>query len=304
MKKTEFKMKIVLLLTIGIMFGVSVIPFPNNSLPLDTLWAAPEKREIILVTDMSLGSSEGARFIKEHKYTIDASETDTNATIIGIAKGLTELTGLNFAVESGKVDTKATVVWSPKASCIAGLGDIVQKEDFFVYDNESLVWFMLDSMYQTILRTFGGHGKEISVYYSVAGGAPLKLPNGIEITGEDPYMGSAFYAAHNDLIGDMSEVYNWWGAFRSADNDNTLHISNLDINQEGIGNFSFTIISKEGEEFGGVAAIADDSSTADYMDLVFKITKDSNSISISQENPQSEAATRKVFSGNYSRADD
>jgi len=61
---------------------------------------------------------------------------------------------------------------------------------------------MMDSLYRTILENF--NGEELEVYYSMDGGKPIALeisyPSVFPV--ETPYMGSPFYSAHSDGLGD------------------------------------------------------------------------------------------------------
>lgn len=157
-----------------------------------------------LVADMSLGNAEGETdgLISRYEYGYDGE-----LTISILAQGLSELTGLDFAINEWDAYQSASVVWSSQATFIVGLGEIQQKDEFYVYDNESLAWFMMDSMYRTIIENYGGEGLE--VYYMMDGNQPLRLnlsyPS--EFSTEEPYMGSPFYFAHADGFGDEDGFY-------------------------------------------------------------------------------------------------
>ena len=149
------------------------------------------------------------------------------------------------------------------------------KREFHVFDHDSLVWVMLDSMYRTILENYGGEDGELQVFYSVKGGGTITLPTGAELPADLPYMGSPFFAAHDDVRGDSAEDGEpaWAGSFKSADGKKTLSISNYGVNRMGIANFRF-FLEAGGREFEGAAAVGDDPLEAEYMDLAFALDGD------------------------------
>lgn len=82
--------------------------------------------------------------------------------------------------------------WAPDSTLIAGLDDREQKEDFFFFDEESLRWFMLDSLWRTLTENLD----VTEVYYTMDGGEKLTLVglNPVDtFPAEEPYKGSAFY---------------------------------------------------------------------------------------------------------------
>lgn len=120
------------------------------------------EKNATLVTDMSFGSGN----ISKHQFSYSGT-----LTVEIMAQGLSELTGLNFAIkESNSANGSISVDWSTESTFIAGLGDIEQKEEFFMFESVSLTWFMLNSMYQTILENNGGN---VDVFYSMDGGKPI-----------------------------------------------------------------------------------------------------------------------------------
>ena len=82
------------------------------------------KNEITLVGDMSQGYPDGDSLglIMRSKAAYKGDKSDSKAVIAEMAKGLSSMTGFNFDVDGGFVGESAKVVWSPKASFIAGLG--------------------------------------------------------------------------------------------------------------------------------------------------------------------------------------
>ena len=178
------------------------------SAPNVSLGEEPEN-VAVLAADMSLGSADGEELglISRYEYGFDgAISVDT------LAQGLTELTGLDFALnESNVEDGSISVDWSANASFIVGLGDTPQKDEFFVYDHESLAWFMMDSLYRTIIENFGG--EDLEVFYSNDGGQPIALELSYPPTfpADTPYMGSPFYYAHAEGLDDGDLPY--WNGF-------------------------------------------------------------------------------------------
>ncbi|MDR1558210.1 MAG: hypothetical protein LBS84_00685 [Clostridiales bacterium] len=180
---------------------------PNNT-PDGNADGEPENIAT-LVADLSLGDADGEEhnLISRYEYGYDGL-----LSVEILAQGLSELTGLNFAVnDSSSGKGGVSVDWSADAAFIAGLGDITQKDEFFVYDHESLAWFMMDSMYRTILENFDG--EDLEVYYSMDGGQPIVL--GISYPPifpvETPYMGSPFYSNHVGGRGDDFPDESDWG---------------------------------------------------------------------------------------------
>ncbi len=120
-----------------------------------------------------------------------------------LADGLTILTGLEFALNDVTIEgTVARVDWAESSTLLSGLGDTVQNDEFFFYDAEGLNWFMLESLYQTIIHNF-----DVSeVYYTMEGGEALTVNELYPIstfTTDLPYMGSSFYFNHSDNTGDI-----------------------------------------------------------------------------------------------------
>ncbi len=130
-----------------------------------------------------------------------------------LASELSAWSGLDFTLNAMTVETdKVTVDWAKTSTLVAGLDDRAQKEEFFFYDFDSLCWFMMDSLWQTVLENMGVS----EVYYTMDGGKDLVIENfaSVEMFPKDvPYMGSPFYAAHSDVVGDedvFSKTYGRW----------------------------------------------------------------------------------------------
>ncbi len=163
----------------------------------------PQRVEIDLVGDLSNGNSEGRAL--ESSYEVSAATVD--GAILSAAEGLSEWTGLDFALNSVTVvDNAAIVDWSVNSTLVAGLDDREQKEEFFFFDVVSLNWFMMDSMAATIKANFPID----TVYYTMDGGSELAFSSpedmasqGLPVLPVDqPYEGSAFFVGHAGLQGE------------------------------------------------------------------------------------------------------
>ena len=127
-----------------------------------------------------------------------------------LVKGLTALTGLDFAADAVVAQMGFSVDWKNDSSLFGGLEDVPQGGEFEFYDVDSTRWFMMDSLYRTLLENFD----EDAVYYTMDGGMELAFddlypvnvfPMGI------PYEGSPFYFNHADGRGHL------YDAFEAAD---------------------------------------------------------------------------------------
>ena len=153
----------------------------------------------VLVADMSFGSGN-EDLISRYEYGYDDL-----LTVELMAQGLSELTGLDFAIYDSAVGKGGVSVdWALDATFLAGLGEIPQKDEFFVYDSESLAWFMLDSMYRTIYENGNGN---VEVFYSMNGWEPLM----IDAFAPDGYPVDMSYttdrAGRGDVFGDGDSGY-------------------------------------------------------------------------------------------------
>lgn len=249
----------------------------------------------------------GAEGIEEYSYAYDDSEGD-GPSVQDMADGLDELTGLDFTLQGEAIEGDIiTIDWSKDSTLVANLDDRQQKEEFHFFDYDSLAWFMLDSLWQTIIKNMPKMAEQ-DIYFTMNGGKSLKLPNlspPMDFTLETPYMGSAFYLAHQDVRGgegrgdylpENPEDVSWWGEYRG--NAGILRISNFDQNAQGIWHFSFVLVSVD-EEDDGVAAIDEDAyAMAEYAKYKFTFspgeTADGDMITINGGT---------VFDGEYPRFD-
>lgn len=124
-----------------------------------------------------------------------------------LADGLSEWSGLDFKIVYTADENKVTVNWAKDSALVAGRAEGKQKEDFTFFDVDSLRWFMMDSLWRTLTMKLG-----VEVYYASEDGGALVLEalNPVaEFPADIPYMGKAFYMAHKDDLGDMSQQEAW-----------------------------------------------------------------------------------------------
>lgn len=282
--------------------------------------SSEEFHQAKLIADFSGGSEEPNRKEKSYPY---YGQLDLEA----LPEQLSSWTGLDFTLNSITTTDKGIVVdWAKGSTLIAGLDDREQKEEFRFLDADSLRWFMLDSLYQT-LKTNQSSGGDI--FYTMDGGKELALEDLSPVSAftlDTPYMGSAFYFAHSDVRGDEAENtgkastdarkdesgstskasgdsaaespadLGWWGEYRG--DAGILRISNVDQNQQGDWHFSFTLINLEKEDEGTAVIDAEAYATASYASYQFTFssgkTNDDDFISI---------AGGTVFDGKYYRVE-
>ncbi len=195
-KNTLFATAVVLILT-GVLCGICQGMTKTSSDNVSSTLAVETK--INLYADFSAGSvdAESQGLIQSKEQVVLGA-----LTVEVLAKGLSEWSGLDFALNGAKISgDSATVDWAANSTLVAGLGEREQKVGFHFYDDTSLNWFMLDSLARTIKKNF----KVRTVYYSMEGGKPLVLedmPCLKELPVEQSYEGSTFFCAHGGNMGD------------------------------------------------------------------------------------------------------
>lgn len=154
-------------------------------------------RSAILVFDFSCGSPEGGNIRTEIYESYSETIDDTE-----LIYALSTVSGLDFNVTVSLSDNGRVIAdWAADSTLIAGLDDREQNEEFFFYDADSLRWFMMDSLWKTLGAS--------EIYYTMDGGKELVFDDlyaAKVIPSDVPYMGSAFYFAHADDIGDFSYI--------------------------------------------------------------------------------------------------
>jgi len=225
-------------------------------------------------------AAEGEEGRKEYPVEYEDYEGD-GYSVWELAMGLSELTGLGFTLSDVTEGKGGMVVtWSPEGS-LFGLGEREQNEEFLFFDYDSMAWFMLDSLSETIRKNIPAM-REKDIFYAMESGEALVLENlspPMDFTLDTPYMGSAFYFAHqgergdDDVIPDPSDV-NWWGEYGSE--AGLLNIVNY--NDRGMGwSFRFVLTGDFDEE--DVAAVdPDDPRLANFAQYDFLFNMDDETI--------------------------
>ncbi len=137
-----------------------------------------------LYTDMELDI--GSTFVT-HEFSYTGPLTATK-----LAEGLGDLTGLDYIVTESGVEGGVVIDWSPEATLIKNFGDEAQDEDFYFEDSASMQWFMLESLWKSIIENF----PDKEVYYTMNGGNDLYLAELYPVSqfaGEYPYLGLSYY---------------------------------------------------------------------------------------------------------------
>lgn len=132
--------------------------------------------------------------------------TGAQKTAEELADELSELTGLDFIITISKNSDGWIVDWSADSTLVAGLHDREQKEEFFFFDQDTLSWFMMDSLWRTLTENLDTE----NIYYTMDGGKELvftELYPVSEFPSDVPYMGSEFYYAHTDVQGYEENPY-------------------------------------------------------------------------------------------------
>jgi len=178
-------------------------PAPTSNTPTVTDDETAREPENIatLCADFSGGSSEPN--IEQYELGYQGELTPEILT-----DGLTDLTGLDFSADVVRTEMGFVVLWKDNSTLIANLDGREQKEGFVFFDEDSMRWFMMDSLYRTLLENFGEDAVFYSMGDSIQSGCELefeelyptnRFPAGI------PYMGSPFYFAHADGRGHIYE---------------------------------------------------------------------------------------------------
>ena len=195
-----------------------------------------------------------AEDVKE--YPIEYTGAPKNAE--ELAQELTELTGLDFIITASKADDGWIVDWAADSTLIAGLDDREQKEEFHFSDQDSLRWFMMDSLWRTLTENLNTE----NIYYTMNGGKELvfeELYPVNEFPSDIPYMGSEFYFAHDDVRGDEENPYartkGLWRVDGTADT--------ASIEMDGIGGFTMYYASGS-VEADGYLKCTDEYGNGDY----------------------------------------
>ncbi len=202
------------------------------------------------------------------KYPLDYTG---DLTVDMIADALTSLTGLNFSINSATIENGvATIDWSTESYLIAGLGDEPQNENFFFYDNVSLNWFMMNSLYLSVFNNLS----VTKVFYTMDGGKQLvptemgtTFPLGQEIvlSGDNDSAGlSNSDEAINKLLYNTAGIWhvggdesaanihlNGMGIYTAYTEDGAVESSGVlyPVDDLGDGNYSFNLYNDDDQYF-------------------------------------------------------
>lgn len=155
---------------------------------VNTCLAAAQDQQVLLYGDFSFGDQNPKpEDIRTYPQTYSGDLTPDVFT-----RGLSTLTGLDFFADITVAEDEVRVYWADDSTLTAGLDDRPQKEEFHFFDAQSLNWFMMDSLWQTLTHHYG-----VDVYYCSADGGDLTLPEDTHpvssFPAEVPYQGSAHY---------------------------------------------------------------------------------------------------------------
>lgn len=145
-------------------------------------------KSVTLYANFSNGSEIGE--IKTYEITCTGV-----LTVEDLAEALSELSGLEFLISAAVDGDTITIDWSADCALFAG-GE--PKDGFAFPSGEARCWFLLDSLWSTVMKAFGTD----EIYYTMDGGKALRVPEIAypeEFPPDIPYLGSPFYVHHSNL---------------------------------------------------------------------------------------------------------
>lgn len=163
---------------------------PPSSQAADGELPGEPENTAVLIADFSNGSSD----LNIEQYELGYSGELTPEILLD---GLTKLTGLDFIADVTPTQLGILVDWKNESTLIANLDGREQKEEFHFFDSDTMRWFMMDSLYRTLIENFG----EEDVFYSMDGERELEFEQLHPVSVfpiNIPYMGSPFYFNHAD----------------------------------------------------------------------------------------------------------
>ncbi len=167
-----------------------------------------------------MDSSEENQDIRTYEFEYEGELTPEK-----IADGLTNLTGLDFFIGDVAVDgDSVTIDWKMDSTLISNLDDREQKQEFHHHDADSLRWFMLDSLYMSIINNLPYQ----QVYYTMNGGEALEIEELFPVNKFDlntPYMGSDFYKNNSAKTGFENPYIGLW----ELEGDTQLSFAKIEI---------------------------------------------------------------------------
>lgn len=267
----------------------------------DNSASEPGEDYFTLFADFSSGSTMIEPQTKDIPLPQRNEMPSSNALIaFFLADSLSEWTGLDFTLNDVifEEEDSITVDWSAESTLIANLDGREQKKEFFFYDEDSLRWFMMDSMYRTLIENFGTD----RIFYTMDGGKELAFdtlyPESV-FPHDFAYMGSAFYFAHTGEHGDINDgnIPEWWGEYKCDDMNFSIGITNFNGQSFLFGFYNL----RNGELFydGTAGVYSDDGLMAEYGEISFTLSEDFEVIDIYVP----ESSEWSHLSGRYERID-
>jgi len=107
-----------------------------------------------------------------------------------IVEVMNTLTGLNFAVKISYENNALYVEWTGRSDLFADFAELTPREEFSFVSAEALRWFMLDSLWCTLIDNYGS---VISSVYYVTNHAHDDITDPSPFNFGAPYRGSPFY---------------------------------------------------------------------------------------------------------------
>ena len=201
------KKKIMGIFSIALALGILLAGCGGNDVPSNE---AEEPSNDTSISEEA-GSSEG-----EHDHAPEEEKKDAPVLYIGtgngnfntypadiegevtpdaLVKAIGELTGWNLSLADEITTGKGgmTVSFAFDSALFVGPPE-PQKEEFFVYDGESLTMMILESIHETLRNYYAGAEGTLDVYYSMEGDKPLEIPNtGMCFPMDEPYSWDKMY---------------------------------------------------------------------------------------------------------------
>ena len=136
----------------------------------------------MLIFDSSFGDGR-------ESFTQELFMSDVGIYPDDIVEALDLLTGLNFAVKISYDDGIFIVEWRGESDVFSAFNAVSPREEFSFANVEALRWFMLDSLWHTLMMNF----PEVSVTYFVTNHIHDTIVEPSPFNYAEPFKGSPFY---------------------------------------------------------------------------------------------------------------
>lgn len=120
---------------------------------------------------------------EKEQYVFEGSAVNAET----LAEGLSEITGLNFSIESTELEEGILISWKDDSTVLAGLNESTPSDAMTFKLEDDAKWTMLDSLMETIRYNL----EYANIWYTDMEGNPLKVGD-VEFSAL-PYFGSDFY---------------------------------------------------------------------------------------------------------------